>query len=74
MLAHVSGERPSRGTVPRAARGRARCFGLCVALDDEDHRVAGDGAEADGPHVAELLVEAFTALTLVIWWAWSARV
>jgi len=62
---------------PDRAAGRPRTsgmLGLCVALDDEDHRVAGDGAEADGPHVAELLVEAFTALTLVIWWAWSARV
>jgi hypothetical protein len=40
-----------------ALSDEARCFGLCVALDDEDHRVAGEGAEADGPHVAEFLAE-----------------
>jgi hypothetical protein len=31
--------------------------GLCVALDDEDHRVARERAEADGPHVAEFLAK-----------------
>ena len=32
-------------------------LGLCVALDDEDHCVAGEGDEADGPHVPEFLAK-----------------
>jgi hypothetical protein len=30
---------------------------LCVPLDDEDHRVARERPEADGPHVAQFLAE-----------------
>jgi hypothetical protein len=52
----VAGDRSCQtATLPSAQAENVSMRGLCVALDDRDHRIAGERAEPDSPHVAEPL-------------------